>query len=45
MADQDFGAVFNYLATQMANVSSAVGTQGIAQVVSLMVIISSLRGG
>lgn len=34
MADQDIGAVFNNLATQMANVSSAVGTQGIAQVVT-----------
>ena len=33
MADQDIGAVFNNLATQMANVSSAVGAQGIAQVV------------
>lgn len=33
MADQDIGAVFNNLATQMANVSSAVGAQGIAQVI------------
>ena len=33
MADQDIGAVFNNLATQMANVSSAVGAHGIAQVV------------
>lgn len=34
MADQDIGAVFNNLATQMANVSSAVGAQGIAQTIS-----------
>ena len=34
MADQDIGAVFNNLATQMANVSSAVGAKGIAQTIS-----------
>lgn len=33
MADQDVAAVFRDLANQMANMSSAVGAQGIAQVV------------
>ena len=34
MADQDIGAVFNKLATQMTNVLSALGTQGIAQTIT-----------
>ena len=34
MANQDIGAVFNNLATQMANVSSAVGAQAIAQTIT-----------